>query len=150
MNTTRQTIEKMIASMDKEFKDTIEITNNSNPMSNFKAEIIGEAAGFFSVIEKVKGLLKQNDFVNTFHINELAKINAQTIKDKQDKVKPPQIEMFKDELYKEGYAKGFYYGLDKGCGYIGALIRLEADRENVRKQKQQTQQQQTINTARNV
>jgi len=151
MNTTRQTVEKMIASMDKDAIDTINVTKDSKTMSGFKAGIIGEATGLSTVTEKVKEILKQNESVNTFHISKFAKIAAQTIKDKQDKINPPQIEKFNDEFYKEEYTKGFYYGLDKGYDYIGALIILEKDLEDVRKQKQQAQQQQqTINTVRSV
>jgi len=149
MNTNRQTIEKMLESMDKEIKLTMETSQISITRPNLlTVEMTGEAVGLSTVKDKVKNLLNRNEFVNTFHVSELAKIETQTIKDKQDKIKPPQIEKFKDELYKEGYAKGFYYGLDIGRGYIDALIRLEVERENIREQKQQTQQQQHIEIRR--
>lgn len=135
--------------MDKEIKMTMETSQTSITRPNLlTVEMTGAAVGLSTVKDKVKNLLNRNEFVNTFHVSELARIDAQTIKDKQDKIKPPQIEKFKDELYKEGYARSFYYGLDVGRGYIDALIRLEVERENIRKQKQQTQQQQHIDIRR--
>ena len=141
MNTNRQTIEKMLESMGKEIKETMKNSQVRITMPNILAvEMAGEAVGLSIVKDKVKNLLMQNEYMNIFPVSELAKIDAQAIKDKQDKIKPPQIEKFNDE-HKEGYTKGFYYGLDIGRGYISALIHLEVERENALKQKQQSQQQ---------